>query len=70
MHPPEEMIGICDPIETWVGPAEGGQMQTISHWQMSAAELAEVNRNGGRVWVRVLAAPTPPIAVEVSMTFE
>lgn len=60
MMPPAGMEN-CDPLETHV--TDDGV--TISHWQMSAEELAEVNRNGGRVWVRVHALPTPPIGVDV-----
>lgn len=63
MMPPPGM-DTCDPLETFVDVAFNEPV-TISHWQMSAEELAEVNRNGGRVWVRVIAMPTPPIAVEV-----
>lgn len=64
MMPPPGMDN-CDPLQTFVDvdPLEGPI--TISHWQMSAQELAEVNRNGGRVWVRVIAVPTPPISVDV-----
>jgi hypothetical protein len=55
----------CDPLETF---CDGEQV--ISCWQMSADELAEVNRNGGRVWVRVWSGHTsPPIAVQANDPF-
>lgn len=69
MNPPPGMDN-CDPLQTFVGHETDGTIVTISHWQMSAEELDEVNRNGGRVWVRVVAAPTPPISVEVFNPFE
>ena len=65
MMPPEGMDN-CDPLETFV---DRETHETISCWQMSAEELAECNRNGGRVWVRVCAAPTPPIGVQVASPF-
>ena len=64
MMPPDGMEIECDPLEAYVGEDLTGSF-TISHWQMSAEELAEVNRNGGCVWVRVFSAPTPPISVDV-----
>jgi hypothetical protein len=57
-----------DPIQVHRDLANGC---IISYWQMSAEELEEANRNGGRVWVRVYATPTsPPIAVQVASPFE
>lgn len=55
----------CDPLETWVGEV-AGEPVVLSCWQMSAAELEEVNRNGGRVWVRMVTnLPVPPISVDI-----
>ena len=56
----------CDPLETFCQDGE-----VISCWQMSADELELVNRNGGRVWVRVHSGETsPPIGVQVESPFE
>lgn len=66
---PPEGADDCDPLETFVSINNSGG-DTLSHWQMSAEELAECNRNGGRVWVKVCAYPTPPIAVFVKDPFE
>ena len=64
--PPDGMKD-CDPLESYRDPAGF----IISHWQMSAEELAEVNRNGGRVWVWVYSgASAPPIAIEAKNPFE
>jgi hypothetical protein len=65
LFPPEGMDN-CDALATYQD--ERGFI--LSHWQMSADELAEVNRNGGRVWVYVWSGETsPPIAVVVSEPF-
>ena len=63
---PPPGIDNCDPLETYRAP-EGF---ILSHWQMSAEELDEVNRNGGRLWLYVWSGQSaPPVAIEVADPF-
>lgn len=65
LMPPDGMAD-CDLLSVF---ADGEQC--VSCWQMSADELEEVNRNGGRVWVRVYSGHTaPPIALCIHSPFE
>ncbi|MCZ7645269.1 MAG: hypothetical protein M5U26_08295 [Planctomycetota bacterium] len=37
--------------------------QCISRWQLTDAELEELKRNGGKLYVWILIDPQPPVAL-------
>lgn len=47
-----------------------GRPNVLSCWQMSKEELAEVNRNGGKVWVNTLGRTVAPFSLDVMDPFE
>jgi hypothetical protein len=42
----------------------------VSRWQLTDQEIAELKRNGGKVYVLILGATQPPVAIAVETPFE
>jgi hypothetical protein len=59
----------CYELHTFHGLVDGPNLGTISCWQLSKEDIEEIQRTGV-IWLRVLGARLPPMAVFTENPFE
>ncbi len=68
-RPPDMTADQCDPLSVLRTSTEQGMPVVVSCWKLTQEELAEIVRNGGRIWLTVYGQTMPPVSLSGQRPF-